>query len=143
MSGPTTSQRELEVHNPARAAELRRSVNSRGPLFVYVGNFEDYQGVDLLLDSFHRLRTGGTEASLAVIGGTQNQIARLRKIAGRAGMGRDAYFPGACSLADAAAWQAAADVLVSARLRGPPAAVRRQPETWRRTWPGSWRGRRS
>ena len=102
--------------DPARVVELRRSVNPRGPLFVYVGNLEGYQGIELLLESFRRLRAGGTESSLAVIGGASKQIVGLQRIARRAGL--EVSFPGPCSLADAAAWQAAADVLVSPRLRG-------------------------
>lgn len=104
--------------DPARVAELRRSVDPRGPLFVYVGNLEGYQGIDLLLASFGRLRAGGTEASLAVIGGTPKQAARFRRIADRAGLDGDVHFPGSCSLADASAWQSAADALVSPRLHG-------------------------
>ncbi len=88
------------------------------PRFLYLGNLERYQGIDLLLDSFARLRQGGTPASLVVAGGTDAHVRRYTARARRLGLGAAACFLGPWPVARMADLVAAADVLVSPRLRG-------------------------
>ena len=90
-----------------------------GPvLFMYVGNLEPYQGIDLLLESFalhHARRPGDT---LAIIGGVPDDIARYRTKADGLGLGPRVDFRGPKSIALLGRLLAEADVLVSPRIKG-------------------------
>lgn len=98
---------------------LRRELGISGFCFMYIGNLEKYQGIDLLLEAFARLvRAGGAGASLAIVGGAAADIARYRQVAETLGLGRQAIFTGPQPVARMAALFQAADALVSPRIRG-------------------------
>jgi glycosyltransferase involved in cell wall biosynthesis len=82
-----------------------------GPIVMYVGNLEPYQGIDLLLESFARVLRR-THADLVVIGGAAADVAAYRARAARR------HFLGPRQVGELAVNLAAADVLVSPRLHG-------------------------
>lgn len=45
-----------------------------GVRFMYVGNLEAYQGIDLLLDAFSRLKLDDINATLLIVGGREDHI---------------------------------------------------------------------
>jgi len=88
------------------------------PCFLYVGNLERYQGVDLLLNSFELLLKSGVRATLVIAGGKESDIRRYREKAAKAGLGENARFLGPWPVSRMAELFALADVLVSPRIRG-------------------------
>ncbi len=89
-----------------------------GPRFMYVGNLERYQGIDLLLDSFAIFSRQGGNASLVVAGGTDTDINRCRRKAASLGLGGSVVFIGPQPVGNMAALFDLADVLVSPRIKG-------------------------
>jgi glycosyltransferase involved in cell wall biosynthesis len=99
--------------DPAAAAGLRRSLGiGPGPVVLYSGNLEPYQGVDVLLQAAAEV----PEAWFVLMGGEPSQIEAL-KAGARAGATRT-VFAGQRPPAELASFLALADVLVSPRLRG-------------------------
>jgi glycosyltransferase involved in cell wall biosynthesis len=88
------------------------------PCFLYIGNLERYQGLDLLLDSFALLLKSGVQASLVIAGGKEADIRHYRKQADMAGLGEHVRFLGPWPIGRMAELFALADVLVSPRIQG-------------------------
>ncbi len=86
--------------------------------FMYVGNLESYQGIDLLLDSFARASADGSPMRLVVAGGRADDVRRYRARAEALGLGRTVSFLGPQPVGLLAALFEAADVLVSPRIKG-------------------------
>lgn len=98
---------------PEAVASLRRALAlADGPVALYTGNFEGYQGVELLVDAMARV----PELQLVLVGGEPGQIAGLqaRAAAARA----RCVFAGKRPPEDLPAFLALADVLVSPRSKG-------------------------
>jgi glycosyltransferase involved in cell wall biosynthesis len=97
--------------------DLRATVEREGPLALYVGNLEGYQGVGLLIQAVARMqRPDGF--TLAIIGGDAASIEAHRTLAEEAGVGDCVCFLGPRPLANLSGYLAQADVLCSPRLKG-------------------------
>jgi glycosyltransferase involved in cell wall biosynthesis len=113
--------RDPPVSAPATEAEglsLRAEMGLTGLQFVYVGNLESYQGIDLLIDSFHRLAPRQPEARLTIVGGSKDDVEKYRGKSRSLGLEDRVNFTGPRPVADLGRILAAADVLVSPRLQG-------------------------
>ena len=97
---------------------LRDELGIEGPIVLYVGNLESYQGIDLLLETFAHARRSKAEAHLVVIGGVREHIEHYRKISTDLGIADAAHFVGPRPLSDLQWYLAQADVLVSPRTQG-------------------------
>lgn len=97
---------------------LRESLPLRGVCFMYIGNLEVYQGIDLLLDSFAVLHKEGAEASLVIVGGAFRDIQFYQEKAGRLGIEKNVHFLGPRPVNQMGALIKNADVLVSPRIKG-------------------------
>jgi glycosyltransferase involved in cell wall biosynthesis len=98
---------------PQQAWALRDALGLReGPVILYSGNFEPYQGVELLVDAAALV----PEAAFVFMGGEAADIAALSARA-RAGAGR-CVFAGKRPTTELPAFLAAADVVVSPRRTG-------------------------
>lgn len=94
------------------------SVGRDGPIAMYVGNLERYQGIDLLLAGFqHTLRQVPT-ASLVIVGGRDEDIRRYSGIAEGLGILPRVHFLGPRPVNLLPELLRHADVLVSPRLKG-------------------------
>ena len=102
----------------ASAPDLRAELNLHGPIFLYVGNLEKYQGLDLLLASWVRAALRQPAPSLVVVGGAAAHIEFYRRRAAELGVAADVHFLGPRPVGALAALLAQADVLVSPRTRG-------------------------
>jgi glycosyltransferase involved in cell wall biosynthesis len=99
------------------AAEWRSGGTS--PLIVYTGTLEPYQGMPLLIEAVaHVHDTPGGPPRLVVVGGRDEQIAELRRLAEDCGVAASIVFTGVRPPAEIPACLAAADVLVSPRSSG-------------------------
>ena len=88
------------------------------PLILYAGTFEPYQGVELLVQAFARVRAEQPEARLLLVGGSDPQIRSLRALADSLGLGDTVLLTGRVAKSTVALYTQAASVLVSPRLHG-------------------------
>ncbi len=108
----------LEEEMPGQnITRIRNEFSIVSPIVMYVGNFEAYQGVDLLLESAALLKNK-TGFHLAFIGGTDRHISFYRDKAKRLGLEKTAHFLGPRPVSDIRAYLEQADILVSPRIRG-------------------------
>ena len=88
------------------------------PCFLYIGNLERYQGLDLLLASFALLLKSGVQASLVIAGGKEADIRHYQDKARMVDLGENVCFLGPWPIGRMAELFAVADVLVSPRIQG-------------------------
>jgi glycosyltransferase involved in cell wall biosynthesis len=97
---------------------LRQKYQIEGPIMLYVGNLEGYQGIDLLLESFKIALNQGCSGNVVIIGGTEETIAAYRTIARGQGVFENTYFCGPRPVAMLAHYLRQADILLSPRVQG-------------------------
>lgn len=91
---------------------------SDGPMAMYVGNLESYQGIDLLLEGFRHTLSRVPQAKLVIVGGRDAEIAHYRDRAERLGIDGSVVFAGPQPIDMLPDLLRQADVLVSPRLKG-------------------------
>jgi len=89
-----------------------------GPVAMYVGNLEPYQGIDLLLGGFRHALERVPNAHLVIVGGCNDDIERYRERADRLGILDSADFLGPRPLSLLPGLLRQAEVLVSPRVKG-------------------------
>jgi glycosyltransferase involved in cell wall biosynthesis len=89
-----------------------------GPVAMYVGNLEHYQGIDLLLEGFRHTLARVPDAKLVIIGGRDPDIVSYRKRAEELGIVNSVMFLGPRPITQLNGLLEQADVLVSPRLKG-------------------------
>ncbi len=90
----------------------------RGPVAMYVGNLERYQGIDLLLEGFSRALREEPTAQLVLVGGPVQAIAGYRARAEQLNIADNVHFLGPRPVSLLGNYLHQADVLVSPRIRG-------------------------
>lgn len=93
-------------------------IPERGPVALYVGNLQPYQGIDLLLDGFGHVLESVPEAQLVIAGGGPEDIEHYRERAAAVGNGGHVHFLGPRPISHLPALFKQASVLVSPRLKG-------------------------
>ncbi|MCH2190246.1 MAG: glycosyltransferase [Gammaproteobacteria bacterium] len=86
--------------------------------FMYIGNLETYQGVDLMLESFALARKSNPLIRLIVIGGSLQSIKYYRDYATKLRIGQLVNFVGPKPFDDIGKYMEQADVLLSPRIHG-------------------------
>ena len=108
----------LPTQRHGRGAEpLRELLDIKGPLALYVGNLQPYQGVDLLVRAMAEVPRA-LDLTLALIGGAQSDIARLRAVVRKLHLEERVYLLGPRPLAQLNGFLEQADILVSPRAHG-------------------------
>ena len=97
---------------------LLESMRREGPIAMYVGNLERYQGIDLLLQGFRYTLRRVPSASLVIVGGREEDIRRYRAMADGLGILPRVHFLGPHPVTMLTELLSQADVLVSPRLKG-------------------------
>ena len=100
---------------------LRRElglVERRGPILLYTGTFESYQGLGLLVESMPAVLEQFPGATYVLVGGRGEQIAALAACAERLGVRHALRLPGQRPPGEMPALMALADVLLSPRSAG-------------------------
>jgi glycosyltransferase involved in cell wall biosynthesis len=97
---------------------LPDEVGPSGPVAMYVGNLERYQGIDLLLQGFRITLRRLPSASLVIVGGREDDIRRYRAMARGFGIDSRVHFLGPRPVRELSGLLRQADVLVSPRLKG-------------------------
>lgn len=97
---------------------LEERLDLEGPVIMYVGNLESYQGIDLLLEAFAMVAPKHPQAHLVVIGGSEKDLAKYRGQVQSLGLSERAHFLGPRPPAHLAHYLEQADILVSPRIKG-------------------------
>jgi glycosyltransferase involved in cell wall biosynthesis len=107
---------DLQARPPAAAVDALRRQLALGPwpVVLYSGNFEPYQGVELLLDALAHV----PHTQLVLMGGGPADVARMKDAARARGVGERCVFSGERPPADLPVFFALADVLASPRAQG-------------------------
>ena len=109
---------DMDAGSEAAAALRARHGVGSAPLVVYTGNFEPYQGVELLLESFALAHLRVPQAKLMIVGGGATDMERTRQWVRRRGIEPAVVLAGSVPPEAVSAFLAAADVLVSPRVSG-------------------------
>jgi glycosyltransferase involved in cell wall biosynthesis len=88
------------------------------PVILYAGTFEAYQGIDILIRAFAIVRRQRADARLVLAGGTEEQVAEMRKVAASLWLDESCVFTGRVSKTEALRLTRHAQVLVSPRVHG-------------------------
>lgn len=110
---PMTRSRAMEVPDLRRELAL-----GSGPVVMYTGTLEPYQGLDLLLAAAVIVRRQVPEASFVVVGGSEEQSVALRERAAALGITDLFRAVPAVPPEDVPHYHRLADVLVTTRARG-------------------------
>jgi glycosyltransferase involved in cell wall biosynthesis len=107
------------LESPCPQAErLQDVVGSSGPIVLYVGNLEPYQGIDLLLQAFARTVDRVPDSRLVVIGGVPKHVERYRSRAAALHLSRHVHLLGPRPSNLLGGYLSQATVLVSPRVKG-------------------------
>lgn len=109
-----------QLGNPdlAKTGQLSREIGCDGPILLYSGNLEAYQGVDLLLDSMPHVLAENSTVQLVVIGGVAADIEYYRGKAVRLEIDDHVHFLGPRPFDQLDRYLAEADILVAPRIKG-------------------------
>jgi glycosyltransferase involved in cell wall biosynthesis len=99
------------------AEPLRELLGVEGPLALYVGNLQRYQGVEQLVRAM-ALLPRALDVTLVLIGGAPEDVARVRSLVGKLHLQERIYLLGPRPLAQLSGFLSQADILVSPRVRG-------------------------
>lgn len=97
---------------------LRETLGIHGPLLMYVGNLEAYQGIDLLLQSFALALPQLQDANLVVIGGAAKHIQHYKALTRQLDVEKRVHLIGPRPVSSLSGYLAQGDVLVSPRIKG-------------------------
>jgi glycosyltransferase involved in cell wall biosynthesis len=106
------------LHKVTSGPVLRDELAIAGPIILYVGNLETYQGIDLLLEAYAAAQAQNKVADLVIIGGTTEHIAHYRRRADALGITATTHFIGPRPIEKLGWYLHQADILVSPRTQG-------------------------
>ncbi|GCE16598.1 glycosyltransferase [Dictyobacter kobayashii] len=89
-----------------------------GPVLLYTGTLESYQGIDLLIHSIPAVHKHFPAANYVLVGGQAAQIERLSAMAKELGVHHTIRFVGQRPLDEMPKYMALADILLSPRSKG-------------------------
>jgi len=116
---PTVCLEDIDLLEYCEGDEdLKAKYKLRSPLLLYVGNLENYQGIDLLVESFTVIRQRQEPPHLAIIGGSQAHIDHYRDRVKTSGLESYIVFCGPRDFSLLGYYLAQADILVSPRTKG-------------------------
>jgi len=107
-----------EDEAPASVENLRKSLDLRGPIVMYIGNLELYQGIDLLLESHREALQACPDAELVIIGGADSDLRKYRQQASSLGISDSVHLLGPRPVSQLGGYMSQADILVSPRIEG-------------------------
>lgn len=87
-------------------------------IILYTGNLEQYQGVDLLLQSFAQLNSKMLKAHLVIMGGIESHISNYRKKSEALGCAERVHFTGPRPIEHMEAYMKESTILAAPRIDG-------------------------
>jgi glycosyltransferase involved in cell wall biosynthesis len=107
-----------ELQDQAPVLNIREAYSITGKIFMYIGNLESYQGVDLMLEAFSIYYPEHADSRLIIIGGEHEHISSYQKKCQQLSIDRAVIFMGKQPVAQINQFMSQADVLVSPRTQG-------------------------
>ena len=104
--------------NECRHRALGLSLHEKQPVILYVGNLEFYQGIDLLVEAFSRIRNHESHPHLVIVGGTPDSIEKYQNKSTHLGCETMVSFLGPRPVSQLKDYLSAADIVVSPRVKG-------------------------
>jgi glycosyltransferase involved in cell wall biosynthesis len=109
----------LPAPDPLEVTRVRRMLKlDAGPVLLYTGTLESYQGIDMLLQSISAVVSVQPDARYLLVGGRSEQVARWQQVARELGVAEYVRFTGLRPLAEMPLYMAMADILLSPRSKG-------------------------
>lgn len=105
------------TNEPVSVESIRDVYGISSPIFMYIGNLESYQGIDLMLDSMKGYITKG-EGHLVIIGGSDSDIQRYKQRVKDLAIADSVSIIGRKPVSEISAYMKQADVLMSPRVQG-------------------------
>jgi glycosyltransferase involved in cell wall biosynthesis len=99
------------------AEPLRELLDIEGPLALYVGNLQRYQGVEQAVRAMAQVPEA-LDVTTVLIGGAPEDVARVRSLVHKLHLEERVYLLGPRPLAQLTGYLEQADILISPRLRG-------------------------
>ncbi len=116
---PTAVDEELPSVTPDETIQLRRQLKlGEGPILLYTGTLESYQGIDILLRSIATINVEVPAVRVLIVGGRPDQVARLQQLASELAVTEYVRLVGQRPLEEMPVYMALADILVSPRSKG-------------------------
>ena len=109
---------QLENPDLPQTGSLTKEIGVEGLVLLYCGNLEEYQGVDLLIESFPFVTEKNDTVQLVIIGGVPEDISRYKEKAAKLGVEKRINFLGPRPFTDLDKYLAEADILVAPRTKG-------------------------
>lgn len=88
------------------------------PTILYAGTFEHYQGIDVVVKAFAKVTVERPAARLLLVGGTEEQVAKIRALVNELRLNDVVTLTGRVSKTEAIRYTQTAQVLLSPRLHG-------------------------
>jgi len=105
--------------SPKEVLALKKRLGLSDELIIlYTGNFEDYQGIDLLIRSIPEIAKVESNIKILLVGGEREHIKTMEKLANRLEVDNFVVFTGKEPPNIISAYMALADILVSPRIKG-------------------------
>jgi glycosyltransferase involved in cell wall biosynthesis len=119
MIQPPALDEDMPVPQEDELIRVRHQLGLEdGPVVLYTGTLETYQGLELLLQSAQIVLARYPTIHYAIVGGTSSQVAKLRALASVLGITDTVHFISQRPLEEMPALMAIADILVSPRCSG-------------------------
>ncbi|GCE03012.1 glycoside hydrolase [Dictyobacter aurantiacus] len=109
----------LPAPAPEAILRIRQELElGTGPVLLYTGTLESYQGIDLLIHSIPAVHKHFPDASYVLVGGQSAQIEQFYDMARELGIHDAIRFVGQRPLDEMPTYMALADILLSPRCKG-------------------------
>ena len=100
-------------------SQLRQALNlGDGPVLLYTGTLESYQGIDLLIHSIPIVYETFPEVRYLMVGGHPEQVEKYKQMARELGVAQAVCFTGQRPFDEMPRYMALADILLSPRSKG-------------------------
>ena len=116
--GQSEESRNFHTTTNEDIRDLFINSNPSYPLFMYIGNLESYQGIDLMIQSFAKVIDKGNRANLVIIGGSDNDQQHYKQLIKKLNKTNNIILAGKRPIAGLSYFMKQADYLVSPRTKG-------------------------
>lgn len=109
----------LPAADPEEVRRRRQALNlGDGPILLYTGTLESYQGIDMLLRSIPTVARAFPKVRYLIVGGKPEQIQKLQPQVQELAIADNVCFVGLRPLVEMPLYMAMADILLSPRSKG-------------------------
>ena len=107
-----------ESADPKNTIKISDKYNIDGKIFMYIGNLESYQGIDLMLDAFAIYYPQHPDSRLIIIGGEQKHVNYYQTKCQQLSIHESVVFMGKQPIAQINQFMSQANILLSPRTQG-------------------------